>query len=499
MKSKPSSPSHPLGLLFIGLLIAQILATVQVYFSNLDLYDTVSAVNAAGYLGIPNQKVMGSLQKIAPAIFGGLFFTFTIGAGISLATMAAAWMWIRVFQRKSFILFFFLFAWATLMLLVNIDGFNLFPSLYFVFIPPVLFKLTGIQASGAGVPSSRMLRLVHLIPIPLLAVLWFTQFDRAMFLDLRDNLLLSNLFGRKFSNFYYTYTLYPAEAFKSLAQKQIKTAALVNIPDPALSLKLENRLMANGYLVLPDADRTDLKIALKEDSLEIRSDNHTILQIPPAQFLSNSEKTLREFAERTDRNSPFRQFTFLSLLIGFPILVYMVLHAILYYVLLLFLERNKAAATASLMCLLIGILVLVYFQSNRSGKIDVQNIAQALESDNWQTRVAALKVIQEKNLEIAGYQAYPYLLKSRIPQERYWLVKTLAFSRQADTYRDLLTFLNDKNLNVQTMALSSLGQRRNPRAIKPILEKIKSSDNWYAQMYAYNALRSLGWKQTKSL
>ncbi len=68
-----------------------------------------------------------------------------------------------------------------------------------------------------------MQKLVHLIPIPLLALLWFTQFDSAMFLDLRDNLLLSNLLGRKFSDFYYNYTLYPAEAFKSLDQKMIKT------------------------------------------------------------------------------------------------------------------------------------------------------------------------------------------------------------------------------------------------------------------------------------
>ncbi len=102
-----------MAFLFIGLLIAQILATFQVYLSNLDLYATVSAVNAAGYLAIPNQKVMGSLQNFAPAFFGGLFFTFTIGAGITLGTMAAAWIWVRVFLRNKFILLFFLLVWGT--------------------------------------------------------------------------------------------------------------------------------------------------------------------------------------------------------------------------------------------------------------------------------------------------------------------------------------------------------------------------------------------------
>ena len=71
-------PSHPIELLFIGLLMAQILATVQVYLSNLDLYATVSAASVAGYLAIPNQQVMAGLQNFAPAFFGGLFFTFTI-------------------------------------------------------------------------------------------------------------------------------------------------------------------------------------------------------------------------------------------------------------------------------------------------------------------------------------------------------------------------------------------------------------------------------------
>jgi HEAT repeat protein len=176
----------------------------------------------------------------------------------------------------------------------------------------------------------------------------------------------------------------------------------------------------------------------------------------------------------------------------------MVLHAILYCLFFLFFDRKAAALTASIMCMLIGIIVLVYFQLNRSGNIDFKDISQALESENWQTRVAALKTIQQEKLEMADYRSYPRLLNSRIPQERYWLAKTLAFSRHSGTYEDLLAFLNDKNTNVRCMAFYSLGLRRNPSAIIPILTRIKISDNWYSQMYAYNALRSLGWKQPKS-
>ena len=485
-------------MILIGLLMAQVLATLQVYLSNIDLYATVSAANDSGYLAIPNQQVMRGLQNFAPAFCGGLFFTFTIGAGITLGTMAAAWIWVRVFLNNKFVLFFFLSIWVGIMLSVNIHGFYLIPSLYFLLIPPVIFKLAARRESHRDSLSSRMQKLVHLIPIPLLALLWFTQFDNAMFLDLRDNLLLSNHLGRKFSDFYYTYTLYPAEAFKSLDQKIIKTCGLENIQTRSINLNLQNRLTANGYLLLPDTDRVDLKIIQREDNLIFRSGERMIFQISVNQFLSDSRKILQNFSQRIDRNATFRQITFLSLLIGFPALIYMVLHAVLYTLFCLFLDRKAAALTASIMCLLSGSIVLVYFQLNRSGNIDIKDISQALESENWQTRVAALKTIQQEKLEIADYRVYPQLLRSRNPQERYWLVRTLAFSRRSGTYEDLLTFINEKNTNVRCMAFFSLGLRRNASAIKPILARIKISDNWYSQMYAYNALRSLGWKQTKS-
>ena len=441
---------------------------------------------------------MDGLQNFAPAFCGGLFFTFTIGAGITLGTMAAAWIWVRVFASNKFVLFFFLSIWVGILLSVNIHGFYLIPSLYFLLIPPVIFKLAARRESHRYSLSSRMQKLVHLIPIPLLALLWFTQFDNAMFLDLRDNLLLSNPLGRKFSDFYYKYTLYPAEAFKSLDQKIIKTCGLENIQTRSINLNLQNRLTANGYLLLPDTDRVDLKIIQREENFIFRSGERMIFQISVNQFLSDSRKTLQEFSQRIDRNASFRQYTFLSLLIGFPALIYMVLHAVWYTLFCLFLDRKAAALTASVMCLLSGITVLVYFQLNRSGNIDIKDISQALESEHWQTRVAALKTIQQEKLEIADYRVYPQLLKSRIPQERYWLVRTLAFSRRSGTYEDLLTFINEKNTNVRCMAFFSLGLRRKPSAIKPILARIKISDNWYSQMYAYNALRSLGWKQTKS-
>lgn len=496
--AKLFSTLHPVVILFLGLIIAQVIATVQVYLSNLDLYNTITAVASAGYFAIPNKHVMSSLREFSPAFWGGLFFAFTIGAGISLGAMATAWIWVGLFLRKRSILIFFGFVWAGLLFLVNSSGFSLMPTLYFLLIAPVVFTLTAIRESKPDCQSGRIRQWIHLIPVPLLALLWFTQFDNTMFLDLRDSLLLSNNYGRKFSNFYYTYTLYPAEAFKALNQKSIKTSSIKNIQPHSMNQRIGRRLIADDYLPLSDTTDVDLVIHQNKDHLVFQTKSRQAFQIPIDQFLDDSHNVLQKFSEESDRHAIFRQFTFLSLLIGFPVSLYMIIHAVFYYLGYFILGRNTSALTASVICLLIGIIVLIYFQSNRSRSIQFQNIAESLASDSWQMRVAALKLIEQKKMEIASYQSYAFREKNLPSQERYWLARTLAFSRRPETFKVLLEFLNDDNLNVRTMAFYSLGLRGNPQSIRPIISKIEKSNNWYEQMYAYKALRSLGWKQKKS-
>ena len=493
----PSKTYHPAGILLFGLVLAQIIATSQVYLSNIQLHRSVSALYDVGYLTVPNAMVMNRLQDFWPAFWGGLFFTCSIGAGISLGGMAAGWIWSRRLGRNKFVLFIFLAIWGGLLLISNIHGYSLFPTLYFLLIAPALFLLTAKWVTHSPIQSTRRLRWLHILPIPLLARLWFTQFDTELFVDLRDNLLLSNYAGKKFNQFYYNYTLYPAEAFKSLVQKLIRTCRLENISNPGLKLKLANRLLATDYLPLPGTSRVDLEIVQKGANLIFSGDDRKVLQIKVNRFLEQPHKTLQKYSEESDRHGAFRQFTYLSLLIGFPVMVYVILHFVFYYLTALFLSRKSSAITASILCLMIGLFVLVYFQANRSSHIQIKNIPEALESKNLSIRIAAIKSIQQKKLDIADYHSYPQLLKSPHPQERYWLVVAMAVSRSQESFMDLLKFLEDKNTNVRTMTLHSLGVRNNRQAIKPIFEKIKTSHDWYDQLYAYKALRSLGWKQKK--
>jgi len=493
-----SKTYHPAGIFSFGLVIAQVIATIQVYLSNLELHRTVSALYEVGYLTVPNLMVMNRLLEFGPAFWGGLFFTCSLGAGISLAGMAAGWVWSRLCGRNKFVLFMFLSAWGGLLLISNIRGLTLYPILYFALIAPILFLLTAEWATHSTIRTIGWMRWLHILPIPLLALLWFTQFNADLFVDLRDNLLLTNSLGQKFNRFYYRYTLYPAEAFKSLDQKLIRTYHLEDISNPALKQKLTNRLLANDYLPLPGTLRADVKISLKGNNFVFHNNkDRMLLKQSVQQFLAQPQKAFQKYSEAQDRHGALRQFTYLSLLVGFPVMIYIFLHFFIYYLTALFLGQKSSAIIASLLCLMIGVLVLVYFQSNRSSNIHLENIDEALNSKTLAVKIAALKWIQQNKLEIAGYRSYPDLLQSPHPQERYWLAVAMAVSRSQKTFNDLLDFLDDKNVNVRTMAFHSLGIRNNRQAIQPILEKIRTSRDWYAQFYAYRALRSLGWKQKR--
>jgi HEAT repeat protein len=154
--------------------------------------------------------------------------------------------------------------------------------------------------------------------------------------------------------------------------------------------------------------------------------------------------------------------------------------------------------SASILCFLTGVSLLVLFLQGRGAELEVKDLAQALESESSQRRIAALKIVRQKRMDIAGFPAYQAIRSSPHIPERYWLVSALGVSRDPGTYKDIVAFLDDPHPNVVCKAFHALSERGNTRAVNEITKRIKTSDHWYEQWYAYKALRSLGWKQRKS-
>ena len=100
--------SYALKVLFLGLFLSQAIATLQVHLSNADLYRKLVVIKEAGYLAIPNERVMTTLLDFGTAFFGGLFFTLSIGAGLSAFALAAGWIWDRLVQRSKYVLIVFI-------------------------------------------------------------------------------------------------------------------------------------------------------------------------------------------------------------------------------------------------------------------------------------------------------------------------------------------------------------------------------------------------------
>jgi hypothetical protein len=338
---------------------------------------------------------------------------------------------------------------------------------------------------------------VHIIPVVVLALLWTLQIGKNFFVDFRDILLLSNPVGIKVNDFYYDYTLYPAEVFKSLEQKLLKTCTLQDPKKDPLHARVELELLDRDYLAVATGDAVDLEVVQNNGVLDFKHGGKTILQSTLAEFLSDPATILEEFSANTDRHGFLRQFTFYSLLMGLPLALYLLLHALIRLLCCFFLDARISSLVASIFCLIVGLSILIPFQHMRWKDMELKDIPQALASESWQERVAALRIIEQKGLEVSSFPPYPRLLTSPHIAERYWLARALGASRRPQTYRDLLAFLDDPHPNVVSMAFYGLGQRGDSRGVSEILKRIKTSDHWYNQLYAYKALRNLGWKQRK--
>lgn len=480
--------SYPAKALFLGLILAQIIATFHVHLSNLCVHQNLSHISKAGYLIIPNHKSLPLLLGWGPAFWGGLFFSLTVGAGLSILAIASAWIWVRLMGRGRRFLPLSLIPGIALLLLLNRHGFHSVSNLYFILIPPLVFFATVKWLPSHPIQASWVCRAIYPLPFMIVALIWTSQWDGRLFLDLRDHLLLSNPIGLSINNFYYRYTLYPAEAFKSLDQKTLKSCYLGSFKRKSLRPALERELLRHDYLMIDEEKAADL--SLREEGQEILFDRggKTLVQLLLKGFPHNFGGALREFSEQSDAFVFFRQFTFYSLLVAFPTTLYILVHALLYFSSSLFSGPKPSAWIASIFCLALGLTSFLFLYLGKEARIENKDVAEALRSSRWQTRTAALKAIDERHLEVPDLQIIHRLSRSTHIPERYWLAKVLALSRTSETYSSLLGLLDDSSPNVVCMALFAMGERGDPIAIRDILTWMESSDHWYGQWYAYRAL-----------
>ena len=480
-----------------GLIVAQLLAFLQVYLANDTLFRAMSTVGEAGYFTVPNRITLPTLQLFGPAFWGGLFFTLSVGLGVTLCSLAAAWVWMHLLRSSRVAGFLLLMPLILCILSVNAAGFNLLDSLYFLLVPMtvVLVMQRTMQPQSKSTIWTRI--GVTIVPIILLAVLLQTSFDSRPFIAIRDNLLLSNPVGARLNDFYYNYTLYPAEAFKTLDQKLIKTYRFEGEIDGPVRDRLTDLLLAHDYLPVSPAGGPDLYLGVSDTELLLKKEGRVVLLAGMQDFIEQPETLLKEFSLRTDQHLFFRQFAFVSIVMSLLLFPYLLVYGLTrLFIRVMFGGRLPApAASIGAAALAVALLGFSLYGFNRGGSIDSKRLMDNLEQAGWRQRLTLIKEITKAGGEVGSLPVYNIMLASPNTAERYWLARALGESRMDETYNDLLSLLNDPQHNVVCMAFYGLGRRGEERAIQKIIGRIQSSDHWYEQWYGYKALKQLGWRQ----
>jgi hypothetical protein len=350
--------------------------------------------------------------------------------------------------------------------------------------------------NGADRPRGRHFWAWRVLPVVLLALGWSTQYDRSLFLDLRDHLLMSNAAGQSVSAFYYRYTLHPAEVFKPLDQRLIRTVAWPDADPPPPEVKRE--LIRNDYLPVAAAAAADIGLRMEGERMRFTGGGQALLDTTVTRFLADPHRALAEISTRTDRWPFFRTFTFYGILLAFPMALYCLLFAGLRLLSGHVAGDRRADILCAAACLAIGMGTLAFFHSSRQPPPRPEELSGALGSAAWQARVAALREIRDRSFDVRAHPSYAGMLRSPHPQERYWLARALTASAGPAASADVIRLLDDPHINVRTQAVEAIAQRRDRGAVREILNRLRASQDWYFQLYAYRALRALGWNQTAS-
>ncbi|MBT8339961.1 MAG: HEAT repeat domain-containing protein [Desulfatitalea sp.] len=489
----------------IGLLISHMTAIAFVWRSNALLQESLMALHANGWLTLPAGPAAALLGGFKAAASGALFFTLSIGAGLTLA----AWSVCRVLQLLSetrwkiskpafeMTLLSALIFWAALMVYVNFNGWVFFPSL-FVLLTPLVVVLTAVRLKNKGPRRPSQYWPLPLAALLLLTGLWATQFNARMFLTIRDQLLMSNPIGSRVNDFYYRYTLFAAQSFKSFQQKSIRPWRPGSGLDEATTERLARVLARHDVLLTPRLEPVDLIIRPSGGQLMLRSPRHDGLTVTVSDLMREPGAWLERFSRATDRYGPFRRLVFVGLLLGFPILLYVTVDGFIGRLAGRFAGETATLWIRSCTCLVIGALCFLPMAAVPEISIGLDSVGNALDTDDLNTRMAALKYIESQKIDIARYPHYRQLLHSPWDAERYYLARALAYAGNAATFEDLLTLIEDPHPNVVCQAYYALGKRGNRAALEPIRQKMQQSDHWYVQWYGYRAMRRLGWHQSLS-
>ncbi|MGA1823632.1 MAG: HEAT repeat domain-containing protein [bacterium] len=510
----------------IGVIAGEFMGAILVKNSNKFLLKEQAWIETNGYIGVPGTRLKRELSDWGTCFKAGLFFALSLGLAYGL-------LWGLLFilikaiianlPQKFFnpddpklkIARYFAFVPLFILLLfyfIDTSWKALLPFGFFILITPIVFYIVLFNFFGYKADYYYKKFYIYLLGFiiffSLTAFLFTSYLSARDFIRVRDQILLKNKWGKNISRFYYQYTLYAAEVIKPFTKK---LQVSIKLDESILSCQEVARIkkLLIRHDIFPGADAPSGYILKKEgDAIQILSSHSdVIIETDISSFLNSIELFFTDFEEKIDRARFLRFFIKVSLFYCLPIFLIMVLYLVfltlVHTLYSFFLEHNalfETGVTVSL--LLISLIIIRLAFSHPSSILTVGQEIDIITGKKEGDRIGALLSIAEKGKR-EGEKALlsPYIpqivsmIKDNDPIVRKYgiiFIRKVDYKKAVDI---LIVALKDPDFNVAYNAARALGAYHSRKAIKPLLEILHNSAQWYLQLNAYCALKRLGWRQ----
>jgi hypothetical protein len=431
------------GSLFWGVLTGFVTGFSRTWFSTRHLYEKNLALRDAGLIPLPGEGHYETLASLKPALAGGFFYAVARGAGAATLAFLFGTL-LRFFAPQKRKPLFFIALIPSLLVLLGGDV-TLAMALFIIVIPCGLSGLAGerLKPKDAMEPVlATLLLLLSALPVFFSETGGFTMVRNA---------LVNNSALRSVSDFYYEWTLYPAESIKPL-EVLTQPVGRVSPEIEGQALKALERSAGNVGILLVKSERgADFEFVLKDGAVHLSRRGVTVPW--PEKSQAGQAEAFKEFSGKTDSTKPLRRTMLASLLLG-----------------------GVLAVTT-------GIYRLSLLLPARLRRESFVLLAIMLFLISWKGEAEFVRL--EKSASVEELRA---ALVSPDPATRLYGARG-AVRHPRELEEDLFTALGDPVLNVRYSAVSALGRSGSARSREKLLEILKSPGEWYVKDRAWWALK----------
>ncbi|HSH70282.1 MAG TPA: HEAT repeat domain-containing protein [Deferrisomatales bacterium] len=446
-----------------GLLCGGALGAVRTRQAATHLLAKNHLLEAAGLPHLPGAGHWEVLSSSAPAWAGAVFFGLSLGLGVG--SLCAVWC--RVTRR------------------IPGPGGRWLPRLVLALPLPALaagdpalagclFAIAGgsLALHRAAQPPRPLVWRLVLLAICAGGLIPWALAPEGPFTRLRDQVLFTNAVGLAVDQFYYRWTLYPAEVLKPLAARTQPLAAVSpELPGPQRR-RWCNEVRRLGVLCVDAtgaaAGGVDLTVAPDAGAVVLVSGT---TRLPWPQGAADQQQTWQQLSTARDVNRALRRATGLALFVGCPLGLCWLLTSVALRLACVFpseLRRRLAAAVLT---------AVVTAGLGAAGRAD-----------------PAVVTLRDRLVEAPPATAEDLGQRLRSPRvvERFYAARAGRHLGSAGE-APLLEALSDPVINVRYAAAQALGEVGGTAARTTLNELLAQPEEWYVKERAYASLRRIGW------